>query len=67
MSKVINRVKEAPLGRVVDADAMAGLLGVTQETTLKLARDGRIPCIRLGRRIVRFDPQAVLQHVKEGV
>ncbi len=34
---------------------------LTVETVRQLARDGRIPCIRLGPKIIRFDPQAVAQ------
>ena len=46
-----------PLGleraRLRDADYIARLLGIPRKTVLQYARDGRLPCVRLGKH-VRF-------------
>jgi excisionase family DNA binding protein len=43
----------------VRAPVIASRLSVTSRYVLQLADQGRIPCIRLGRKCVRFDPAAV--------
>ena len=42
------------MSRLVDAGAIAELLGVPKSWVLESARSGAIPCVRLGR-YVRFD------------
>ena len=39
-------------------DEVAGMLRITRKTVITMARDERIPCIRIGR-FVRFDPDAI--------
>jgi excisionase family DNA binding protein len=39
--------------RLRDADYIARLLGIPRKTVLQYARDGRLPCVRLGKH-VRF-------------
>ncbi len=50
-------VEQAP--EFVAAPAIARRLSVTGRYILQLAEQGRIPCIRLGRKCVRFNPDAV--------
>ena len=49
------------LKTLVDADAIGATLNVTGRYILKLAEGEKIPCFRLGRKCVRFDPQAVAE------
>ncbi len=37
---------------------MAEMLGLARKTVIVMARDGRIPSVRIGR-FVRFDPQEI--------
>ena len=46
---------------LVDADAIGATLNVTGRYILKLAEEKKIPCLRLGRKCVRFDPLAVAE------
>jgi excisionase family DNA binding protein len=48
-----------PVGRLVNASAVAAALGVSRETVYRLARLDRLPSVRIGPRSVRFDPAAV--------
>jgi excisionase family DNA binding protein len=43
----------------VQAPFIARRLSVTPRYILQLAEQGRIPCIRLGKKCVRFNPAAV--------
>ena len=43
----------------VAAPVIARRLSVTSRYILQLAEQGRIPCVRLGRKCVRFDATAV--------
>lgn len=52
---------EAPAARLLSADAAAELLGVDASWLARAAREGAIPCVRLGK-YVRFDPAAVVAH-----
>ena len=51
---------------LVDAKAMAEQLAMRPRTLLDLARRNRVPCIRVSRRIVRFDARAVLRALGTG-
>ena len=44
---------------LVDANSIGVAYGISSRYVLKLAAEGRIPCLRLGRKCVRFDPLAV--------
>lgn len=46
--------------RLLTASETADLLGLSEETVKAWARQGRIPCIRLGSRTLRFDWDQVL-------
>ena len=52
------RERIANFDRAMTADELAGILGVSRITIFKHAKDGRIPCFRIGT-CVRFCPQTV--------
>jgi excisionase family DNA binding protein len=52
------RERIATFGRAMTADELAGILGVSRITIFKHAKDGRMPCFRIGT-CVRFCPQTV--------
>ncbi len=54
---------EAP--RLHDADWLADLLGVSRQRAYALAREGLVPCVRIGRRI-RFNEQAIIRWIEKG-
>lgn len=56
-------VRIPPCSDLVNADAIGKHLGVSARTALRMARDGEIPSIRLGR-FVRFDIEAVDESLK---
>lgn len=41
------------------ARQLAEVLQVSESTVRRLAREGRIPCVRLTPRLLRFNPKAV--------
>ena len=41
------------------ARQLAEVLQVSESTVRRLAREGRIPCVRLTPRLLRFNPRAV--------
>ena len=51
---------DGDVARLITTSDLAHHLGVTSDTIRKWARDGRIPCIRVGQKTLRFDPKAVL-------
>jgi excisionase family DNA binding protein len=46
-----------------DKDRLAEYLDLHPVTVLRMAREGRIPCIRIGG-LVRFDPSEILDFLK---
>ncbi len=44
---------------LVAAPTIARRISVTPRYILQLAEAGKIPCIRIGRKCVRFEPEAV--------
>ena len=60
-----------PLGleraRLRDADYIARLLGIPRKTVLQYARDGRLPCVRLGKhvRFVVADVEHAIEQQRE--
>jgi hypothetical protein len=44
---------------LVNAETIGAQYGVTGRYILKLAAADRIPCLRLGKKCVRFNPEAV--------
>lgn len=51
---------------LVDADVIAELLHVTPSRVLQLAREYRLPAIRIGERRVRFSRRAVERFLASG-
>jgi len=43
---------------------LADFLGVTADTIRRWARAGRIPCLRVGQKTLRFDRDAVLAAIR---
>jgi excisionase family DNA binding protein len=39
---------------LLDAREVAALWGIHPETVARMAREGRLPCVRIGSRLVRF-------------
>jgi excisionase family DNA binding protein len=48
------------------ARQLAEVLQVSESTVRRLARDGRIPCVRLTPRLLRFNPKAVFRALDGG-
>jgi excisionase family DNA binding protein len=49
--------------QLVDAREMARRLCVTDKSVLRMAREGRIPSVRFSKRVIRFEPEAVMDAV----
>ncbi len=49
--------------RFVSAEELAEILGVRTNLIWELAREGKIPCLHVGR-LYRFNPEEVLEHLK---
>jgi excisionase family DNA binding protein len=49
---------------LMDEPAMAALLGVSQQTLERSRKEGKVPCVRLGRRVL-YRHQAVLEALSE--
>ena len=45
--------------RLLDIEQAAEVLGIHAATLYKWARAKRVPCIRMGARVIRFDPRAL--------
>jgi len=41
------------------AEELGHRLRLSTETIRQMARDGKLPCIRLSAKVIRFDPRAV--------
>ena len=52
--------------KLLTADEVAAVLNVSRKSVYKWAEAGRLPFIRLGGRVVRFDPEAVRQFIESG-
>ena len=50
-------IEQAPA--LVAAPVIARRISATPRYILQLAAAGRIPCVRIGQKCVRFEPQAV--------
>jgi excisionase family DNA binding protein len=55
------------MSKLVTAKEVGEALGLGVATVLTLARDGRIPAIRLNDRVIRFDLDVVMRKVAESV
>ena len=47
--------------RLLDPDEMAAVSNMDRLAVLRLAREGKIPCVRFSRKAIRFDLDAVLE------
>lgn len=66
---ICNRLTDAGVGsqrreELRDEPAMADSLGVSQQTLERLRKQGKVPCVRLGRRVL-YRPEAVLEALSE--
>jgi len=57
---------KAEPARLITTGELAQRLGVTSDTIRKWTRDRRIPCLRVGRKTLRFDLAAVLVALEHG-
>lgn len=55
-----------PATPLVTTRELAAVLGVTADTIRGWARSGRIPCLRVGQKTLRFDRVAVLAAIRDG-
>jgi excisionase family DNA binding protein len=60
----VSRVLALP-PRLLEADEVAGLLGVPRSFVYALARRGELPTVRIGERYVRFRTQALERWIAE--
>jgi excisionase family DNA binding protein len=51
--------------RLLDVDQAAELLGLHAGTLYRWARAGRVPCIRMGQRVLRFDPRSLEKYLRQ--
>jgi excisionase family DNA binding protein len=49
--------------KLLDIEEAAALLGIHAATLYRWARAKRVPCIRMGPRAIRFDPQALERYL----
>ena len=54
-----NSAKEDAREEFLTARQLAAVLQVSESTVRRLAREGRIPSVRLTPRLIRFNPKAV--------
>jgi len=45
--------------KLLDVDQAADLVGVHPVTLYRWARQRKIPCVRIGARVIRFDPRSL--------
>ena len=53
------------MSELVTAEEIAERLRVRPETVRGWAREGRIPSLRISHKIIRYDPEAVINTLKE--
>jgi excisionase family DNA binding protein len=54
------------MDRLLTAEDIADLLNTKTDRVWALARENHLPCVRLGKRQMRFDRQAVEQFIASG-
>lgn len=52
------------VAKLLDVDQVAGLLGLHPGTVYRRARARTIPCVRIGARVIRFDPRAIERYIQ---
>lgn len=50
---------------LIKVGAVATQLNISVPHTYHLARTGRIPCVRIGPKAIRFDPDDVERYIQE--
>jgi excisionase family DNA binding protein len=63
LPEVVSRMNDTK--RLLSAYEVAELLNDTRPHVLEMAREGLLPCVRLGRK-VRFDPEVVQEFIRTG-
>jgi hypothetical protein len=53
-------LEDAMRKRLVDPDEMAAVSSMPREALIRLARLGKVPCVRFSRKCLRFDADAVI-------
>jgi excisionase family DNA binding protein len=57
---------EGPMGRkLLDIEEAAEVLSVHYATLYRWAKAKKIPCIRMGARVIRFDPRALEKFLQQ--
>ena len=51
-------------GRLLDIDQAAEVLSIHAGTLYRWARAKRVPCIRMGARVIRFDPRELQRFIE---
>jgi predicted site-specific integrase-resolvase len=51
---------------LLDSEQLGAKLGLTAATIRRLARRGRIPAIRINSKVIRYDGDEVLRHLRQG-
>jgi excisionase family DNA binding protein len=53
------------VAKLLDVEQVAGLLGLHPGTVYRRARARKIPCVRIGARVIRFDPRAIEKFITQ--
>ncbi len=61
----MDQIPASVLPRLLTPEELAGETGLNKRTSLGLARQGILPCVRVGRRVL-FDRDVVLQWMRSG-
>jgi excisionase family DNA binding protein len=64
--KDAHQTKEEAREEFLTARQLASVLQVSESTVRRLAREGRIPCVRLTPRLLRFNLKAVCRALDGG-
>ena len=56
---------ERPLERLLTVDEVAELLRLSRGSVYHMVSQGRLPCIRLSKRCLRFSREAIAQVITE--
>lgn len=65
MNDTTNRTTTEDAPRLINPAEVARRLSVSKRTVYRLAAVGQIPAIRMGNKILRFDPDKVERWIKE--
>ncbi|MFL5822454.1 MAG: helix-turn-helix transcriptional regulator [Solirubrobacteraceae bacterium] len=58
------RAADGTADRLLTADDVAAILGVTRSLVYALVRSGEMPAVRIGERYIRFRSQALLRWIE---